>query len=241
MSNIKEKRKEMTKLIFDVFEVMDKTVGKRNVERYHLLFDPMTDKEFEKWFEEFFNSSMNFRHEFNQFKEETSIEDAMKAADIIGFPMIEPIVLNHLDGDFRTAYDCMILPLHINRLQQMVNKKNSMSIDISDRDPKTGQVVNHDKNGRVSDVENAALITVGLDTVAKEFLGPRADDLVAKTEMTNSIMTQGYVSLDSLTSDLRNKTALNTADAYMLASGLKSNLVTEGLETVRTLERKNRV
>lgn len=102
------------------------------------------------------------------------------------------------------------------------------------------QVINADKNGRVSDVENAALMTVGLEYTAREFLGPRADDMVAKTEMAASIMNKGYVSMEDLTYDVRNKVALNTTDAYMLAAGLKSNFVTDSLELIRTLEQKGR-
>ena len=65
---------------------------------------------------------------------------------------------------------------------------------------------------------------------------PRADDLVMKNEMNQSIAQKGYVNLDELTNDPNNKKTLNTLDTYFLGMGIKTDLVTEGLLLKKTLK-----
>lgn len=237
MNNIKEKRKKLCDTLYTAIDIVDKT-GK-NKERYQAKFESMSDEDFVKFFNDFFDSPQPIVIEYTPYHDEPTIADAQKLAKYIDIPMEEYIVLNHLEEGVVSQYPCLVLRIGIKKLQQMVNKKNSQSIEANTRDPKTGQVTNADKNARVADVENAALIVSGLETVAREFLGPRADDMVAKTEMTSAIMTDGYVSLNNLTNDVRNKVALNTTDAYMLAAGFKSDLVTKDLSLVRTIEQRS--
>ena len=116
----------------------------------------------------------------------------------------------------------------------MVRKKNSTSTDLGERSAMTGQVTGHDKNSRESDVENYALVTLGADENLRELMGPRADDLVMKREMYSSISKNGYVSINDLTDDVRNKTSLNTIDVFFLSMGIKTDLVTNDLTIKKT-------
>ena len=50
------------------------------------------------------------------------------------------------------------------------------------------------------------------------------------------ISSDGYVDLDKLETDLTKHTALNTLNTYLLASGLRSDLVVDSLKTAYTLE-----
>ena len=70
----------------------------------------------------------------------------------------------------------------------------------------------------------------------REFNGPRSDDMVMKREMLNEINQQGYVTINSLTNDVTNKTTLNTVNTYLLGMGIKSDLVTKGLMIKQTLK-----
>ena len=77
-------------------------------------------------------------------------------------------------------------------------------------------------------MENYGLVVLQADEILKEFLGPRADDTVQKSEMYGAISEKGYCSLGALTNDVQNKTTLNYIDSCFLAMGLKSDLVTKG-------------
>ena len=116
-------------------------------------------------------------------------------------------------------------------------KKNGISTGIDTRSPLTGQVTGADKNGRQSDLENAMLVSLGMEATLRELNGPRSDDLVMKREMLNDINKQGYVSLNQLTNDVNNKTTLNTVNTYMLGMGLNTDLVTKGLMLKSTLKK----
>ena len=113
-------------------------------------------------------------------------------------------------------------------MMQTLEKKNSGSTSNTQRNPLTGQVTGDDKNGRNSDVETYSLLATGAEYALKEFLGPRADDEVARNEMATAIAKNGYVSMKDLTNDKANKTSLNTLNIYFLMQGFKTNLIGSG-------------
>jgi hypothetical protein len=100
------------------------------------------------------------------------------------------------------------------------------------------QVVGIDKNARETDGENFALISLGVEDGMKEFLGPRADDVVAKNELYSAIARKGYASFKDLTNNVDNKTTLNTLDVYLIGCGIKSDLITKDVYLRKTLEIK---
>jgi hypothetical protein len=80
-------------------------------------------------------------------------------------------------------------------------------------------------------------MSVGLVNTMKELNSARADDTVMKQEMLRDIALNGSVRLSDLTDDIGNKTALNATDVYFLGMGLKTDLVTKGLMTYKTLSK----
>ena len=54
--------------------------------------------------------------------------------------------------------------------------------------------------------------------------------------MYREIAKNGYTTLESLKSDRTSSTTLNTLNTYLLASGLRSDLVVDSLKTAYTLE-----
>lgn len=233
---LQDKRKRMMDLFFSVLKDIDKS-GK-NKELYESKFNTMSDTQFKNFFDNFFKSKDNFVIQFIPYDEEPTMEDAVRAGKKIGVSMTERVALKHMRDGYITDYECMVIPLGIKRLQQMVNKKNSTSFTANMRDSKTGQVTNDDKNARISDTETAALMVAGLEDVAKELLGPRADDVEAFNEMNRQIMEDGYTSLEKLPNDIRNKTTLNLVDVYFLGAGVKTNLITKDLKLLNSYDEK---
>jgi hypothetical protein len=115
-------------------------------------------------------------------------------------------------------------------------KKNRYAFDTEDITLKTGTVKGESKVASLSDPETFMLTALNADAVLKEFLGPRADNQVAKQDMYRSIAKDGYVSLDSLENDLTRSTTINTMNVYLLGSGIKSDLITRSLKTAYTQE-----
>ena len=234
----KSKRIKMESLIYDVFSALDPTNA--NTDKYKAMFKKMSDAEFENFFKRLFKDEDAYLIlEVVDYERDVTIEGIEKAAKILGVPLFEKIAMPSLNGDKNnpivTKQPAPVGYLHIKRMQQVLSKKNSMSTDSDERSALTGQVIGHDKNARGSDVENFSLVTLGADNALKEFLGPRADDNEMQAQMMSEISKKGYVSLSELTSDVKNKTTLNTVDVFMTSMGIKTDLVTKGLALNKTL------
>lgn len=232
MAITKEKRKKMEKLIYDVFTSLDPSGA--NTDKYKKMFSGMSDTQFDTFFKAYFKDEDKYMIlEVVDYEREVTIENIKKAANIMNVPLFEKVAMPFVNYDNKnpiiTKKPVPVGYLHIKRMQQILSKKNSMSTDISERSAITGQVIGNDKNARESDTENFSLITMDAENALRELMGPRADDLVMKSQMYSEISKKGYVSLSELTDNVENKTTLNSVDAFITSMGLKTDLVTKGL------------
>lgn len=232
-------RTEIENLIYQVYDALDPT--KKNSTKYKKIFSEFSDAEFEKYFKEFLaDENDNFCYEYIEFQDKLAFEPVEKAAKILNVPLMEYLYLPHLSMDkdnvICTQEKCLVGYINIKRLQQMVQKKNGLSLSSENRSALTGQVINHDKNGKDSDTESFLMVGLGLDKVLQEFHGPRSDDKVMEQQMLKQIENQGYVSLDEMDNVSTNKTTLNTINAFLLSMGLWSDLVTDSYILPKTSE-----
>jgi hypothetical protein len=234
------KRKKTQELVLGTMDILDKT-GK-NTKFYKELFDSMTDEKFESWIKDFLSDpEKNFYMEILPYVNEPVLQQIKKAADYIGIPLEEYVYFRHdgnKDNPIRTREKVPTGYIHLRRLQQILSKKQSYSININQRNMKTGQVTGDDKIARVTNVENFALTAMGADKALKEFLGPRADNTAEKLQMLKKISTDRYIQLKDLSSDPEDSQTLQTVDAYFIGSGIKTDLLSPGLALRRTLKRK---
>ena len=233
------KRKKMESLIYAVFDKLDPSHV--NTNKYKAKFQSMSDAQFDAFFKQFFaNDKEYLTLDVVEYERGLDLDKIEAAAKLMDVPLFEDLYMPHLtmdkDNVVCAKYQCAVGYLNIKRPQQMVHKKNGLSISNNKRSALTGQVSASDKNGRESDMENSMLLVVGAKNILRELNGPRADDMVMKNEMNTAINTNGYVSLDQLDDDPSNKTALNTIDVFMLGMGLKTDLVTSGLMLKRTIK-----
>lgn len=238
MAISKEKREKMENLIYKFFTAMDPSGT--NTTKYRLMFQEMTDAKFDSFFKSLFASDIEYLPlDVIDYERDLRMEDVEAGAKVLGIPLYEKVALPYTnmnkDNPVITKYKVPVGYIHIKRVQQLRAKKNTSSTDISERSATTGQVTGHDKNSRENDTETFALVTLGAEDTLREFLGPKADDLVMKGEMLNQISTNGYVDLNKLTDKVENKVTLNTLDTYLTCMGLKSDLVTEGLLLKKTI------
>lgn len=232
------KRKKMENTIYAVFDKMDSSGT--NTAKYKAFFSSMSDTQFETFFKQFFkNDKAYLTIDVVEYERGLDLDHIEAAADVLGIPLFEDLYMPHLtmdkDNVVCAKYKCAVGYLNVKRPQQMLHKKNGLSITNTKRSALTGQVTASDKNGRESDMENSMLLAVGANNILRELNGPRSDDMVMKTQMNTAINTNGYVSLEQLDSDPANKVALNTIDVFMIGMGLKSDLVTNGLMLKKTI------
>ena len=232
-------RKEIEQLIYDVFDAIDPSGT--NTQKYRSHFEGMSDTEFEKFMKSFLkNDEEQFILDIVEFEHDLSMDKCEKASKVLGIPLMEYVYMPWLTMDKENVVvskeKCLVGYINVKRPQQMVHKKNGISISNTKISALTNQVVDHDKNARDSDIEASMLVALGADEILKELHGPRADDPVMKREMNQSIATKGYVSLEDLTNSPTNKVTLNTINTFLLSMGLKSDIVTDSYILPKTSE-----
>lgn len=232
MAISKAVRKTMEETIYQVFDALDPSGT--NTAKYKEMFSPMSDSQFDSFFKEFFaTEDLYLILDTVDYERDLKIEQVEKAAKVLNVPLFEKVVMPFVNNDKEhpviTKFEVPVGYVHEKRVQQLLFKKNSTSTDISQRSALTGQVTGKDKNGRESDNENVALLALNSEHILREFMGPRADDMVMKQEMYAQIAKKGFVSLEELPDNVENKTTLNTLDVYLMGMGIKSDLITQGL------------
>ena len=225
-------RKAIENLLYSVYDALDPSGN--NTDKFKMIFAPMSDKEFEKFIRDIVgNKNENFTLDIVEFEHMLKFEYCEKAADVLGIPLMEYVYMPHLSMDksrvIVTKEKCLVGYINIKRTQQLLAKKNGLSLSNEKRSATTGQVVStsthKDKNARDSDIEATMLVSLGADKILQELHGPRADDLHMKLQMNKSIATKGYVLLDELDNLSTNKVTLNTVNTYLLGMMIKSDLV----------------
>lgn len=223
-------REYIENLIYDTFSALDPSGV--NTDKYRSMFSPMSDKEFEKFMKDFLvDDSENFILDIVEFEHDLKMDYCENAAKILGIPLMEYVYMPHLTMDKKhvvvSKQKCLVTYMNPKRTQQLLHKKNGLSISNEKVSALTGQVTNKDKNARVSDIEGSLLVSLGAEHILQEFYGPRADDPVMKRGMNQSIATKGYVMLEELENVSTNKVTLNTINTYLLSMMLMSDLVTD--------------
>jgi GNAT superfamily N-acetyltransferase len=138
--SISSKRKKVEELILKTFSLIDPTGS--NTKKQKDFFKSMNDKQFDTWFKDFAkNPKDNFYMELVPYKNEPTLKEIKDAADFLKVPLEEYVYFRH-DGNkenpIRTRDKVPVGFLPIKRLQQILSKKNSFSLDINVRNAKTG-------------------------------------------------------------------------------------------------------
>ena len=225
---IKDRRKVFMDYLDSIMNTLDPSGA--NSKLYHDKFDKMTDNQFDSYIKRFFaDDKQNFYLEIVEYERDLTMENINACAEMMGVPLYERIALPYLTNDKENVVvskdKVPVGYIHEKRMPQTLMKKSNASIKIEKRNPKTGQVVGEDKNARNSDSEVYSLATLGAMQFLRESLGARADDMKSKNEMYAAIAKNGYVSLEELSDDVRDKVAINTFDVYFLMQGLRTNMV----------------
>jgi hypothetical protein len=234
----KKIREDIEIFICQFFDALDKTGI--NTEYWKGKFAHMSDYQFEQWLKKKYPLTMQHR----VFEIEPTFSDFEDAAKVVGIPLLEKVRLPYLytnkDGVAVNSKECLIIYLHLKKVQQMITKKNHISTDIDRRDFKTGRLLDEDKSAAMSDRESEALAIMGLYNTMDEFTTIKADAMNAKSQAYNQISNTGNLSKEDYTVDKADSISRNTISVYMLGCHLNTNLVNEGNYTPYTLKEKQR-
>jgi hypothetical protein len=231
-----KKREKIEKLVLGVVKRLDND-KMSNYKRYESMFKLMDDGEFEKWANTMGHDLDDTIQIFQLPFEEMKMTQIKNAADYLGVPLEEYIWYRHNDEKgVRTKNRVPVGYVHIKRVQQLLAKKNRYALDADETELKSGQVKGESKVASISDPESFALVSLNAENTLKEFLGPRADNQFKKLQMYRQIARDGYTTLSDMEDDITQSTTLNTLNTYLLASGIRSDLVNNSLKTNYTID-----
>lgn len=240
MAISKKQRKEVEMLIYKVMDTLDPTEA--NSEWFKKKFVSMNDKQFE----EFFKQEWPIKFQMKLFEIEPTMDKIIKALNFLNVPLMEdiymPFLYTNRDGEpVKTNYPALVVYVPIKKMKQFISKKNSMSVDIDDRNPKTGRLINRDKNGNASDRELECLAVMGLDNTIRELSTFRADSMDAKNEFYAAISDKNMVSLNDVNVTKQDSIARNTLNTYLLGAHINTNLINIDDYLAYTLRDKQRI
>ena len=231
-----KKREQVELLVYQTMDALDPSGT--NSDHYKEMFSNMSDAQFTK----FLKTTFPFRFHTRPVEIEPTMDQIYKAAKVINIPITEKISLPYLyeskDGKPIKSKECLVVYTNLKKMKQFVTKKNAMSLDVNDRDMRTGLLNGDDKNGKMSDREFESLIVNGDDATIKEFARSRADAMEQKSQALNAINLTGTVSLDDLKSEADEVLSKNMLDAYFTGAHLKTNLISDTYELNSTIKNK---
>lgn len=221
--DLKKKREEAEMLIYKVLDTVDST--KTNSDYYRKIFSGMTDEDFLN----FCKRRLPFRFHQELFKIEPKMHEIFAAFRVLDKPLLEKVKLPYVyinkDGEPVESQECLVIYIHLKRMKQMLTKKNSNALNIEKRDMKTGLLVGEDKGGKETDREFESLAIMGLQYTMDEFARPKADAMGAMSQMSNTILSKGFVSDKDIQVAKDDSLGKNLFNVYLLGAHIQSNLV----------------
>lgn len=230
------KRQKAEELIYKVLDTADKT--HTNSDYYRKIFGVMSDKDFE----EFCKRRLPFRFHIKSFEVEPKMYEVIDAFKVLDKPLLERVKLPYVyekDGVPIETEECLVIYIHLKRMKQMLTKKNHVSINTDKRDFKTGLLTSDDKGGKETDREFESLATMGLDYTMDEFARPKADAMDAMDQMSNAILTKGYVDDSDINVAGDDSLGKKLMNAYLMGAHIHSNLIDIDYMSPATAARKN--
>ena len=231
-------RREVETLIYRTMDILDPTES--NSGFYKEKFAKMNDKQFY----DFFNQEFSLKFQMKLFDIEPKMDTIEKAAKFLNVPLMEYLHMPYLYEDekgnsVRTNYETLVVYVPIKKMKQFISKKNNMSLNIDDRNLKTGRLMNQDKSGQTSDREFECLVVMDCPKTMREMATYRADTVKAKEEFYNEISTKGMVSLDDVSVDREDSIGRKTLAIYFLGAGVYTNLLGDTYYLPYTLRKKD--
>jgi hypothetical protein len=200
-----------------------------NTNVYKNYFSGLTDEQFKT-----FAYNLYMKEDFNLFIEMglldkknspslKKIKDIAKKRNVelfeyVEFPFKRP---DHPDNPPISSTKIPVIYSVVRQLQQLLDKKNSMSSNTDSTNALTGQVTGESKAATVGNMQTISLITSNQLKVVKEMHGPRSDDFESKLKMIDKIESEGEYDVDDIPTRPENKQSLETMRVMLIGSGFR--------------------
>jgi hypothetical protein len=227
MANFKTARLNFEKKVFDLMAELDP--GRYNENIYREYFSKLSDEQFKT-----FAYNLYAKEDFNLFFE-TGLLDRKNALTLkkirdiarkrgvelmeyVEFPYKRP---GRPEDPPVSAAKIPVIYSAVRPLQQLLDKKNSLSSNTDQINSLTGQVTGSSKASTVGNMQTISLVTSNQMKAVKEMHGPRSDDLTAKLKMIDMIESSGDYDIDDINTRPGDKQALETMRVMLVGAGFR--------------------
>lgn len=237
----KKARERCEERVYKMMDILDPSGT--NTEYYKKLFAKLSDNQFYQLMKKEFP----YKFHVTPMVTEPTVDMCETAlSTVTGYHLMEEYVIPYFYknsegvplGSTEKGYSIYI---HFPKVQQMIVKKNKYSINIDNRDMKTGRLASDDKGTASTDREIEALVSLGYDACAKEFSTFRADSMDSKNVAYNTISNKGVLSASEIPDDPDDSLSRNLMNVYMIGACINSNMINQGNYTRYTLDHKESV
>lgn len=232
----KDKRDKIEELIYDFLSIVDVNSKFKNRTYYEDMFDMMTIEQFDDWVKDIGKTMEDTIVVHQSPFEAVSLKQIEAAADFLDVPLQEYVYYRHLvDGvEVRTKHKVPVGYVNVKRLQQLLSKKNQFTFDTRSVDYATGEVRGKSRVHHISKDESYMLLLQNSKETLRELYGARGSNMDQKKYMQNKIATDGWVSSKDMPANEGANDAVNTLDMYIIASGLRSDLLFNNTNDYKT-------
>ena len=221
----KQIREKYEKVILKLFDELDPSGY--NSEVYRNTFKTMSDTQFIELCKTFVSKDdFIFSLEINEMddKHSLTLNKIKEIADKYKVKLVEYVFMPFRNPKGKPMCTLTRIPIvycQVRRFfQQMLQHKNAISNNNTNINPLTGQVINEDKTASTTNIQTYALTVTNRNNALKEYLGPRADDIVAKQDMLTQIEKTGRFRLEDTNMQTHNRQSINTAEVFAKAAGI---------------------
>lgn len=221
----KQKREEVSKLIYDVLKQIDPSGQEAN--RYKTLFSKMNDKQFEEYMISLRDKQDVIYVNIPSLKKRTiTFENNVKVAKKLGIDFFKRLkIVDPTTGKyFLTPHKYAIFHLPVRRQIQTIKSGLSTATDNNTIDPTTGQVVGDSKAASLSTPETFILYSKGLKKSIVELTKVRGGDNDAMRHIYRKLEQTGSATLEEAFDLGTRATSTETLNTYFRTIHIDSNL-----------------
>ena len=239
----KEQRKQIKDLVLNTIQTLHGKID-GNYRYWEAFIDSKSDEELYAWADW---CGQDYENTITLTEEpfvDITLNNLEKAAKYLGIELEEYVYYydQNPNGE-RTATKVPVGVLPIKRMQQLLSKKNRYTYDNDKTSLMTGQVTGESKVAGFSDAEATAVLSWGADEIFEELYGPRSGSQAMKQAMYKQIADDGVAELSEIRKydTPESHSTATTINAFMIASGIQTDLVVNTLKTAYTLKTEQKV
>ena len=216
------KKNKIRDYVVNIMNTLDPS--KTNGKRYTKFFDDMSETKFKDYMTKLKNGETQLYIIIPNMKLSMKMDDIHKAIEMTGAKVFQKLrIKDQSTGKtYLTENEYPVLSLPIKRMQQIADKKLSVSPSDGKTDAMTGALLDSEKSSGISYPEIQILYAQGLIETLYELIKVRGGDIASYSEFKRQLEETGRVEIGRISGDSATRSVVMT-DVLLKAMHYNSN------------------